>query len=269
MASELAKTAAALVGIVLVGAGVAVGWAYLEPLDDVEDGLEDSLVGTRVFFEESETWFRTQAHELPLDGEVRFAPISVPLRNVTKVVVTLHVEVEGIATNDQYEVLATAPDGDDQGGVYSGPLVNPEGYRSSVMIIPEWRRDEQPVDTVYETTDIQEALAWSAENHTKDRSRGDWKAQVSVNNPGMPLRSGNVSLSFTFIHYEALAALVGESDLRGDCPDMDQGTTAAQTDDCAPAASPVQPREDNETVAGRRDAPRSFITQTGVAVDVD
>lgn len=270
MVSDLAKTAAALVGITLVGAAVAVGWTYLEPIDEPQDEPdEDGLIGTRVFFEQSETWFQTEAHDLPPDGEVQFAPFGVSLMNVTKVVVTLHTEVDGIALNDQYEVSAEAPDGDNEGGIYSGPLVNPDGYRSSVIIIPEWRRAAHPEDTVYETLDTRQALAWSAENHTSNRSMGDWQAQLSVNNPGMPLRSGNVSLSFTFTHYEALATLVGESDVLTECPDQNEGNTSIQEDDCVtPAPEPGTPRDDVITAHGR-DASRSFITQTPVAVDVD
>lgn len=265
MASELTKTAAALVGVLLVGAGVAVAWSIVEPIQvDEEVPLEPSFSGTRVFFVTTETRFTTQEHDLPGQGSVDFRPIDVPLVNVTRVTVTLHTQVQSPSVNDQYTVQVRTPDEGQEEGVWSGPLISLSGYRSSYEIIPNWMRSPLPHEVVYPTTENEEALRWSAQNHTYTGSVGLWDSQLEIDLPG-PLRTGNVSLSFTFTHYEAVAVLEPVSGGEViECPDPQElcPVENATVDDPARATTALTGPE-------RQDSPNNFITRSGVARSID
>ncbi len=270
MVSQLTQTAAAVVGVTLLGAGLAVGWTWMEPVEPSFEGEgPQELYGTRVFFETFETKLSTETRELPVDGEVEFDPLDVQLKNVTYATVTLHAQVDGVALRDEYDLHVQAPDGDEHEGSWLMPGVNANGYRTSTTVIDNWRRAPHPQDELYATTNQSLALALNAENHTETRSVGQWNTQLQVSMPGMPSRTGNASLTFTFAHYEAIATLLDQPPSEGfDSEGCREHENA--TDGCARSDG------DNTSVSSKRldgprngDASRTFIIQRGVASHVD
>jgi hypothetical protein len=297
MASNLSMTAAAVVGAILLGAAVGAGWSLLDPVEEpVEEAISppDGVV-TRVFFETAQTRMVTAEYEFPLDGMVEVEPLDVDLVNVTEVAVTLHARLEGVALRDEFELRVHDPFGSVQSGSYMGPLVNLNGYEINPEMV-QWRRALPPTDNTYETADIDEALQWSAENHTHRGALGPWRATLQVSTPsppaieGMSGRSGNFSLSFTFTHYEAVAALVDESRPFPECEeaaadeedsmDRHEDPGCPVEEEAEAEGEPADARGVGEAPAGTQDEmaseerllgvePRSFITETLVGASVD
>lgn len=266
MVSQLTQTTAAVVGVTLLGAGLAIGWSWVEPVEpSFEPEAPQELFGTRVFYETKETKLSTEDQDLPVDGHVVFDPLQVRLTNVTYVTVTLHAQVDGFALRDEYSLQVRAPDGDEHEGTWQGSL-NANGYRTSTTVIDDWRRAPQPQEEIYATTNASHALALDAANHTDERSIGAWASELQVNLPGLPSRSGNASLTFTFVHYEAIATLLEHPPDEGflsDC--LPEETATSECTERPPATNSSSGSQRGET----EDVSRTFITQRDLARSVD
>lgn len=198
---------ATFVIIVLAVASVGAAFAYdamIGPPASSGRVIDDDQVLTLVDFR-SHT-LQTTTGTMPFDGSglVTFEPMPVPVANITSVSATIQVSMQGPSVRDTFSVVITNPQGDEISGEVSRQA-NPNGYRISEPVVEGWELAVAPSSTHYETDSESEALRWAAENHTDGRHTGLWSSEVSLNPPVTALRSGNVSLSFTFTYYTAQA----------------------------------------------------------------
>lgn len=208
MVSDLARVNVFIVSVLLFGAGS--GWALSElagPVDPVEtDPLFPDEPEILVLYPTHVVRVRTEPVAFDNDGRAVFSPVPVETVNITKVSMSLHIQMEGAAPYDRFDIRATAPDATHRDAQTTAPP-SLAGYKVSQTVVQEWPRKAAPGPTTYTTHEPETALRWSAENHTDTRSTGQWAVTVKVTPPGtnMAPRNGQAYIEFTFVAYEAVA----------------------------------------------------------------
>lgn len=197
------------IGIVtLVGMAGAFAFVAIEgvPQDRLVIDAYRDPVSVLVTFPVTDSESTTDAMRIAADGSVLIDPFIIARPNVTKVSVTVHLEMEDATIGDRIDIMVIAPNGDNRTGSIEGPM-STTGYRISQLIIADWPRATTPDKEDHETADTGEALRWAAANHTDRRSTGAWQIEMRITPPGTPLspREGTVRFQFALTHYEGQA----------------------------------------------------------------
>ncbi|MBW3582365.1 MAG: hypothetical protein KY455_04630 [Euryarchaeota archaeon] len=197
------------IGIVtLIGFAGAFAFVAIDgvPRDRILDDPYRDPVSVLVTFPVSASETTTDAVRIGADGSALVDPFIIARTNITKVSVTVHLEMEDSTVGDRIDITVIAPNGDNRTGSIEGPM-STTGYRISQLIIADWPRATTPAKEDHETADTDEALRRAAANHTDRRSTGAWQIDLRITPPGTAVvpREGTVRFQFTLTHYEGQA----------------------------------------------------------------